>query len=907
MDRAHAISMPEEIPEGSWKAKKINKPEKIGQNVETEEANELYLAVDCSNLTKVNRLCRIIDEKSLDKTISLRQSELLKFVDDLKRTPLNLAVHMDSVDLVGVISRCANLLIKNKYLDSKSFLCAQDSSGKTVLHTALENHNKEVVSCLLDIEVGNKKFLEAKDTQSGLTALHIAVKESLFDVLKVLCDHYGNLKALDDKGRSALNLATENYSDALAGLQDCNESTIGVLSWSSVSSLESALKRKYYQTVEHLSTLRQTENTDVRCAFTIIYGMFAEVTSNLNLGKIHRILRTLPDSSDFKEIVGIFFTEDPEIIKTLTTHRDDVSVHTEEKTLITIIINFLLVGVEKFFDDPKFRIIFFKGNSFTSIIQLLIDNDRTEDNNINSIRHVFAVTFYKCIQSKASCKETESTFLKFILDGKTWTDFSSLVDQIDKSNCSTVWLNISKTYFPVKKVSWYTSLVQTLEKGEDSLPRVTHSCKLQGYLATFTCSSAIFIYISDLLSDANVGYEDYRNFSKRLGIFEIFLVSFSFIHENVYSNISLRDTEEELLKIHLGKPELAFADWQSKHAVLNKSEHWKQELFYRLFWPFRVTGDRLKRIKAIIFNIMSAIMLRPVVDRLRVLTHSPTTHRVFYRHKANQAHLQQFYMIMEQIPELLVQFYTLQIVINNISPDQRPECYSVDSHAFQYYQFYNSSTTSCTSTFSIITSLGMCSAYIQIYTAMLPLIRVYSIAIPFCKVPTSVVSLEKIMRKLDPTSPKISITNTILLNIAYMMMIPSRIFLFSGLMHSFTNHIYVIGYLILSSFLWLLVNLTIFKGFKLLKIQNTGQGTVKKIMMTCKNLWLLYVFSFRDIFIISLRNPESYIKEPSDASNESLRGTYTLLKLSVPFVVEGVIGASLLDQLYPCGMQSNLV
>ena len=900
MDGGHAISMEGENSITDLELRSLEQ----SYEFEEEAKDKLYFAVAQRNLKEVNRLCRTIDhDESLDEAKSRYQANQLKFMDNNEKTPLHVAVQNKDVDVTRILCRCANVLIKNKYLAYDAFFGVKNSAQQTVLHLAVENHDKATISLLLDVENSSKnKFLLQKDASSnGYTALHIAVVGGMHDgVLEVLCQHYDHLEAMDIHGRSALHLATANYRDALAGLQELNVSTDGELLIRN-SSLLSSVQRQYYYTVRHLSSFHKTCTDDIRSAFIITYDILVNVTSDERIVQGGKIVGRVPDSADYREVLEKLFGDDPDIIETLQTHCHSELIDEDEKILIQIIIDFLFIGLQKYSDDPAFRFIFFKGNIYKSIIKILINTNKSKT--ITFIEEVYGITLYKCIQSKAMCEETESIFLRANLDAETWVNISAVIDEVTMKQ-STIFLNIYDAYFAQKKPSSFNSLKQYFEKMD--LPRMTHSCTLQGYFSTLTCSSAIFIYLSDLLSDAHVGYEDYHHFSKRLGIFEMFLVSFSFIHENIRSSHSLYETEEELLCIQLGKPQLDFYDWKSDYAALNTSERPVQKLLYRIFWPFRVTGDKLQRFKAITFNVMSAMMLRPVVDRLRVLTHSPTTHRVFHRQKANQAHLQQYYMILEQIPELMVQFYTFQIVLNNIMPDnQLPECYSSEAQVFQYYQFYSISVISCSSVFSIITSLGMCSAYIKVYTAIMPFIRVYSIAIPFCKIPASIVSLEKVMRRLDPTSPRMSAKYSILLHLCYSLMIPSRIFLFSGLMHAFTDHFYVIGYLILSSISWLLVNITFFQGYNLLKIKRCEQWNVTNLLNVLKNLWLLYVLSFRDMFLIALRNPEAYIKEPSNANCNSLRTYPTLLKLSLLFVVEGILGAALLEQYYPCGMQTN--
>ena len=61
--------------------------------------------------------------------------------------------------------------------------------------------------------------------------------------------------------------------------------------------------------------------------------------------------------------------------------------------------------------------------------------------------------------------------------------------------------------------------------------------------------------------------------------------------------------------------------------------------------------------------------LNPVVDRLVVLFHEAGSHQVFERQKAELNCLKQFYLILEQPPEQLIQFYAIEIIINNTYVD----------------------------------------------------------------------------------------------------------------------------------------------------------------------------------------------------------------------------------------------
>ena len=286
----------------------------------------------------------------------------------------------------------------------------------------------------------------------------------------------------------------------------------------------------------------------------------------------------------------------------------------------------------------------------------------------------------------------------------------------------------------------------------------------------------------DLITDFTVGYEDYHGFSKKLGIFEMFLVIFTLIHENIRSSISLYATEKELLMVKLGKHNIEIADW--RESELYKSDDTRIQFFIMMFWPFaiRKRDGCLQRFKAAVYNILTAVQLRPVVDRLRVLMHSPTNLRVIYRQRAEQDSLKQFYLITEQLPELLVQFYTLQILFN-IAGDKDISSNCESGHNFSYPRFTDSlnspnETNWFCSQFPISSDSGLMTCDISF--------RLFSAMIPFFMIPSGIVSLEVDFRLLDAATPKMKNVVQYLLQAAYTLMIPARLLMFAALMHAIT-------------------------------------------------------------------------------------------------------------------------
>ena len=88
-----------------------------------------------------------------------------------------------------------------------------------------------------------------------------------------------------------------------------------------------------------------------------------------------------------------------------------------------------------------------------------------------------------------------------------------------------------------------------------------HRCKARGKLSVLLLIFGLYSYTNDLVTDVIVSIEDY-NRVKLLGVFELFLVVFTLLHENLRSAISLYDTEEEIIRLKAGKAEPTEEDWK---------------------------------------------------------------------------------------------------------------------------------------------------------------------------------------------------------------------------------------------------------------------------------------------------------------------------------------------------------
>ena len=438
------------------------------------------------------------------------------------------------------------------------------------------------------------------------------------------------------------------------------------------------------------------------------------------------------------------------------------------------------------------------------------------------------------------------------------------------------------------------------------IPRLSHKCKTRKNFALISCSLAVLFYVLDLVTDFTVGYEDYNGFSKKLGIFEMFLVVFTLMHENIRSSISLFETEEELLRIKVGKEVLQSGDWSTSELVKNDSPF--IQFLIMTFWPFaiRKKDGYLQCFKAVIYNLLTLFQLRPVVDRLRVLMHSPTNLRVIYRHRTEQDSLKQFYLITEQIPELLIQFYTLQIVFNIAGGAQSgdnqmfSDCGS--GHNFSYPRFTDSlnnpnETSWFCNELPIDTARGLmkCDIFFRLFSAM----------IPFFMIPSGIVSLEVGLRLLDAATQKMSTIVQYLLQAAYTLMIPARLLMFAALMHAVPIKEMIFGYVFLRVALELLSNLFTIEDLHGSRDKRL-KGFLSKMNNFLNTIWRISMFSVRDVFAVSIRQPKAYMDSPSNVTYQSIRQRNSLTKRCAIFLLEGLVGAWIIEEFYPCGRHSEI-
>ena len=141
-------------------------------------------------------------------------------------------------------------------------------------------------------------------------------------------------------------------------------------------------------------------------------------------------------------------------------------------------------------------------------------------------------------------------------------------------------------------------------------------------------------------------------------------------------------------------------------------------------------------------------------------------------------------------------------------------------------------------------------------------------------------------------------------------MIPSRLFLFAAVMHSATDHLYVVAYLGAVISVWLAINICTLMGQKKDSNEEKTSADKRKGKRTLKyyfkTIWSLLLFTMRDVVVISLRQADAYFLPPSEVNYKTLRTWRRMLAISSCYFVEGVVGAVYVEHYYPCGRNTEI-
>ena len=845
--------------------------------VNTKDSNgdtPLHIAArDCDNRVEVAKLL-------------IEHSAEVDTKDSNGDTPLHIAARDNSVEV-------AKLLIEHSAeVDTK------DSNGDTPLHWAARHNKVEVAKLLLaqGVEVNTK-------SSNGDTPLHWAARHMKVEVAKFLLQHSAEVNTKSSNGDTPLHIAASLYSVEVAKLLLEHGAGVNTKSDDGVTPLHIAARRNSVEVAKLLleqgADISITDNNNESCLRCM--------QKHFSSSDLQDTFRALPNGVDLVYSNPAVIVQDLDIKEEFD---DDV------KSILGDILKEAIDKLPGIMDDPKQRFTFYRGNLYVRLVKEFLKRPGET---------TLLRTIYIALQAKTHCNQPKRKMLKDGLGSVIYEQFRVKIEELaintveeretkeliviaeqiyadymkDKTGfCCKVKKCCSKTgcsckdeedssktgcCCKVKKCcskSWRNT--QTFLKSSLKLccRKVFHSCLAIGMIGRVSCLLGIVFYILDLSSDLVVGISDFRGFSQKLGIFEIALVWFTLAHENIRSANSVYTTEEEVLRIKFGRFDLSDIDW-TRLSNLNWSKNRFKLFFYKLSCPFKLQGSFLSKLKATLYNILTFVQLRPVVDRLMIFIHEPISLREYYNRQAEQNSLKQFYLILEQLPELLVQFYTFQIVINNLSPRDIEQVAGDCYHYFDYKRMNTNSTNDtnlfCENLSLSDTGLGICGT----------VFRIFSMAIPFYNIPSGIASLEDGFRRLDPLTPKMSTILKIIFQASYTLMIPARLFMFAAVMHAVVIKEYVFGFIIFRVIMELLVNL---------------YGLNRK---SFSSLWRMVLFSIRDVFLISIRSPDAYIARPSEVSYKSLRKRKNLAVRTVPFICEGLVAALIIEQRYPCGKYFN--
>ena len=843
-----------------------------------------------------------------------------------------------------------------------------NQDGENLLQVAARKGKLEIVKFLMEVLMeplkNDGEIIDNEDIhvnykdKMNWTALMEAAWQGHDEVVNCLLDEHALINQADNDGWTALMLAADRgHLGIVDALVEKDPAVLSLMDKQGFTAMKQAAQRQRLPVVKHLLKRGAFKVSNDILEKLFVIDFLRNPVNKISLDMFDTLSDIIEASINSGEI----------------RHYIDEC----QEGMNAILANIIEASPD-LVQDPAKMFIFYRGTLYMNLIGLLL----LQDNQNVSFQVKILRVLHTAIQAKCSCETREESqngennqqkgnergLLEEMLEGDARL-FNSLTEKIrtireeanyydyenekesakfeyneDHNDCRLIAEKIFSEFIKPKNgcvEKTMTKLVSCCEpcvqvtkswwekvscrKTKRQTSRLSHNCRERSSFALISCTLAVIFYMLDLITDFTVGYEDYNGFSKKLGTFEMFLVVFTLMHENIRSSESLYSTESELLQIKLGRQNLELSDWEQSE--LHKSDQPVKQFLYKIFWPFAVRKEksRAQRVRAVLYNLLTLLQLRPVVDRLRVLLHSKANLRIFYCHRTEQDSLKQFYLITEQLPELLIQFYTLQILfnINASGKDTFVNCEITTGKNFSYPRFTDSLNNPdernwfCdTLPINSVSGLMTCDMFFRIFSAM----------IPFFSIPSGILSLEEGFRVLDPVTPKMSKVVKNILQLAYTLMIPARLLMFAALMHSVTKE-FVFGYIIFRAFPELLSNLLSLEGLRNTKTvsssatdKNSKSQNDPKKKRTCLEIvrdcvkyifkfgtiWKISMFSLRDLFAVSIREPDAYMENPSNVTHQGIRDRRSLSKRIVVFLLEGLVGAWIVEEFYPCGRHSEI-
>ena len=862
-------------------------------------------------------------------------------------TPLHVAAHHNSIELaelllehgaevntkdinkvtpLHVAARHKNVELAKLLLEHSAEVNTKNKNGVTPLHVAARHNNVELAKLLIEqaAEVNTKN-------NDGDTSLQEAARHNNVGVAKLLLEQAAEVNTKNNDGDTPLKEAARHNNVGVAKLLLAHGAEVNTKDNKRVTPLQEAARHNRVELAKLMleqgagvNTKNNDGDTPLHVAtrlnsielakLLIEHGADISTTDKNSESGLQYMQKTWSNSDlqdTFRALPKGVEYSNPDVIIHELEIKDDFDDDVKS-TLSSILIK-AIENLLDFENDPKKQFMLYKRDLRVPLVKELLK--RSEEKTLLE-------GLYIALQVKALCNQTKKEIglgynmqfqrkiKELANDVVVRKEVKVIAEQIyseymkDKTGyCSEAWKSmqdfLKSSFQQLKKCCGLTSCCQNEERFYLPIPSwVYHGCYALGMMGKVLCSLGIFFYISDVYSDFVVGISDMKGVSRKLGIFEIALVSITLCHENFISANSLYTMEEEFLRIKCFTDTVSAEQWSD--SKLNWSEDRFKMFFYKLSWPFKLQGNFLS--KATLYNLLTCVQLRPVVDRLVILLHEPISLRQYYKRQAEQNSLKQFYPILEQLPQLLVQFYTFQIVINNLSSRDIEQ---VAGDCYHYFDYERMNTNSTNDTNLFCESLPLSDAGSGTCGTVF---RIYSMAIPFYNIPKGIASLEESFRKLDPLTPKMSTISKIIFQASYTLMIPARLFMFAALMHAVSMKEYVFGFIIFRVIMELLVNLHDLISNRNSNLISNFKSHIKpkfaKLSLQNHSIPMI-LFSIRDVFLISIRSPDAYLARPSDVSHKSLRGMKNLAVRAVPFICEGLAAALIIEQRYPCGKQFN--
>ncbi|XP_040183384.1 B-cell lymphoma 3 protein isoform X2 [Rana temporaria] len=178
----------------------------------------LHIAVVHENILAVQRVIALLNHGRIN----------LDILNNLRQTPLHLAVITNQPDLVGLL------------LEHGSSPSIQDRNGQTCVHLACEYGS---IACLEVLMRADTKDLEATNYE-GMTALHIAVSTERRGLTLCLLKHGADVNAVDIKsGQSPLIQAVESNQEDMVSLLIQNGAKVNQLTYAGNTALHVASGR----------------------------------------------------------------------------------------------------------------------------------------------------------------------------------------------------------------------------------------------------------------------------------------------------------------------------------------------------------------------------------------------------------------------------------------------------------------------------------------------------------------------------------------------------------------------------------------------------------------------------------------------------------------------------------------